>query len=223
MHVLSYCMRPLCLYRSKFEPPLFRQNFSLESLKSDNKCNADINLKPRALLYGQPDKSFYLNEVVRHAAMGKGAITRELAKLTDAGLLTVSNQGNQRHYQANVETPIFGELKRIVQKTFGIRGVIQSSLTSILLQLEQAFIYGSIAKGAEHSGSDIDLMLVGEDLSYSDIMLLLESAETQLQRPINPTIYSPDEFSERLAQEQNFLTQVMALPRIDLLRSASGE
>jgi len=171
-----------------------------------------------ALFFGQPDRSYYLNEVVRLAAMGKGAITRELAKLCESGLLVKSKQGNQNHYQANQASPIFNELVGIVKKTFGVAGVLRSALTPLLSQLEQAFVYGSIAKGEDHSGSDVDVMLVGDELSYSEIMQLLETAESQLQRTVNPTIYSPDEFAKRLADGQSFLTKVMGQTRIDLLQ-----
>jgi predicted nucleotidyltransferase len=170
------------------------------------------------LLYGNPDKSFYLNEIARTAAMGKGAITRELAKLTDAGILTISKQGNQNHYQANHDCPIYDELKQIVLKTFGIKGVIQSGIAELLQSVDQAFIYGSVAKGEEHVASDIDLMLIGDDLSYSEVMEKLEPLEAQLHRQINPSIYTVDEFSQRIAEGQNFLSKVMQQPRIDLLQ-----
>ena len=173
--------------------------------------------KVLALLFGQPEKSFYLNEVVRIACMGRGAISRELSNLAAAGLLVVSKQGNQNHYQANEVNPIFNELVSIVKKTFGVKGVLQSALASVLPQLELAFIYGSIAKGEEHAGSDVDVMLVGNDLSYTEIMTLLASAETQLQRPVNPTIYSPQELTQRLQDGQSFVSKVMAQPQIDLL------
>lgn len=170
-----------------------------------------------ALFFGQPDKSFYLNEVVRWANMGRGAISRELAKLCAAGLLVVRKQGNQNHYQANAESPIFNELRQIVKKTFGVAGVLQAGLAPLLPRLERAFIFGSVAKGEDHAGSDVDLMLVGDELSYSEIMQLLEQAEIQLGRPVNPTIYSPIEFTERLVEGQSFLTKVMAQAQINLL------
>lgn len=179
--------------------------------------------KVLALFFGQPDRSFYLREVVRLADMGIGVISRELGKLADAGLLVESKQGNQNHYQANKSSPIFNELRAIVKKTFGIKGLLKAAIAPLLPQLEQAFIYGSVAKGEEHAGSDVDVMLVGNDLSYSEIMQLLDSIEEQLQRPINPTIFSPVEFAERLAEGQNFLSKVMELPRIDLLHSEEGE
>ena len=173
--------------------------------------------KVLSLLLGQPNKSFYLNEVVRQAAMGRGAISRELAKLTEAGVLVVTKQGNQNHYQANTAAPIFNELVQIVKKTFGIAGVVKSNLVTILPRCRQAYIYGSVAKNEEHTGSDVDVMLVGDELSYGEVMSLLAPAEAQLQRSINPTLYSVAEFEQRLADGNGFLTRVMAQSRIDLL------
>jgi len=176
--------------------------------------------KVLALFFSHADESFYLNEVVRYAAMGKGAISRELAKMTDAGLLLVSKQGNQNHYQANANCPIFNELKQVVLKTFGVAGALRTVFEPLLGQLDQAFIYGSMANGEDHASSDIDVMLVGNDLSYSEVMQMLEPVEQQLQRTVNPTLYSPAEFAERLAAGQNFLTKVMAQERIDLLNGS---
>ncbi len=173
--------------------------------------------KVLTLLFGQPDKSFYLNEVVRYAAMGKGVISRELAKLTAVGLLVVRKQGNQNHYQANAAAAIFADLKQIVLKTFGLVGILQAGLEPLLPQLERAFIYGSVAKDEDHAGSDVDVMLVGNDLSYSEVLQLLAPIESQMQRTVNPTLYSPSEFAKRLATGQNFLAQIMSQPQIDLL------
>ena len=166
------------------------------------------------LLYGKSDQSFYLNEIVRLAGMGKGSVNRELLKLVNAGLLTVAKQGNQSHYQANARNPIFSELKQIVQKSFGIVDVLKSSLSTLLPQLNMAFIYGSIAKESEHAGSDIDVMLVGEKLSYSGVMGLLDNAEQQLARTINPTLFTPEEFEKRITAGQSFLTRVMEQPKL---------
>ncbi|WP_298451008.1 nucleotidyltransferase domain-containing protein [uncultured Marinobacter sp.] len=168
------------------------------------------------LLYGQPDQSLYLNELVRLAQVGRGSVARELTKLTDSGLVVMTRQGNQNHYQANRDNPIFHELIHIVQKTFGVSEILTNALLPVADSFEQAFIYGSVAKGEAHAGSDIDLMLVGHDLSYSDIMELLAPAEQQLQRTINPTLYSPDEFEKRIADNQSFVTRVMEQPRLEL-------
>lgn len=171
------------------------------------------------LLYGKPEQSYYLNEIVRLAGVGKGAVSRELLKLVEADLLTIVRQGNQNHYQANEKNPIFVELKKIIQKTFGVTDIIKGALSPLLSGLEQAFIYGSVAKGSEHMGSDIDLMLVGDDLNYGEVMALLDSAEEQLGRTINPTLFSPLDFAMRLGAKQSFLTRVMKQPKLWLKES----
>lgn len=170
-----------------------------------------------SVLYGHPDQSFYLNELVRLAQIGRGSVVRELAKLTESGLVIMIPHGNQHHYQANQDTPIFQELCSLVQKTFGIREILQTALAPLANQLKQAFIYGSVAKGEAHSASDVDLMLVGNDLSYSGIMELLAPAEQQLQRTINPTVYSPAEFEQRIKEQQSFVTRVLEQPRLELV------
>lgn len=175
--------------------------------------------KVLAVLFGQPDRSYYLNEIVRLADMGRGAISRELARFAEAGLLTRERKGNQVHYQVNADAPIKDELVAIVRKTFGIKAVLEEALNTLRPDLQTAFVYGSVAKGTAHAKSDIDLMLVGEDLSYSAVLALLENAEHSLQRNINPTIYTPFEFAQRLEQGQSFLTKVMEQERLILFEN----
>jgi predicted nucleotidyltransferase len=129
----------------------------------------------------------------------------------------VSRQGNQNHYQANPNNPIFNELKAITQKTFGVGDIIKAALAPLLPQMRLAFIYGSVAKGTEHAGSDIDLMLVGDELSYSEVMGLLAHAEQQLRRTINPTMYTVAEFKDRKASHQSFIKRVMEQPKLWLV------
>ena len=99
-----------------------------------------------ALLFGQPDRSFYGNEIVRIAGVGVGAAVRELDKLATAGLINVSRIGNQKHYQANPASPIFEELRGIILKTFGVGDVLRQALMPIANSIKIAFIFGSVAK-----------------------------------------------------------------------------
>ena len=166
--------------------------------------------KVLGLLYGHTERSFYLNELINLAGMGRGTIRRELDKLSDVGLITAKKQGNQIHYQANDHHPVFQELKSMVKKTFGVVGVIQAALADILPEVSFAFIYGSIAKGSEGAESDVDLMIVADGVSYADVMEVLSSAEEQIGRTINPTIYNQDEFRKRLNSNQSFLSRVLS-------------
>ncbi len=171
------------------------------------------------LLYGTPDKSFYTNEIMRWADMGRGTVRRELDRLVSAGILTVTPTGNQNHYQAKQENPVYTELLGIVRKTFGMADVIRHALMPLNSRIELAFIYGSIAKGSDASTSDIDLMLVGEDLIYSDVMDVLIPLEESLRRSVNPTVYRPADFTSKLDQNNSFLVRVMEQPKL-IIRGA---
>lgn len=169
------------------------------------------------LLYGRPGRSFYLREIMRIANVGRGSVKRELDKLVQAGLVTWEPRGNQEHFQANPENPVFPELRSIVVKTFGVRDVLRQALADLLPDLDVAAVYGSIAKGEADAASDVDVLLVGDNLSYAEVMTRLEAAAEKLGRDVNPTIYSPDEFAERKRKKQSFITRVLAQPHINLL------
>jgi len=167
-----------------------------------------------SLFFNHPEKSFYTNDVLRRSNMGRGTVQRELKKLESVGVLTVTNIGNQKHYQANRNCPIYNELRGIVQKTFGITKILQQTLYPIEYKIQQAFIYGSIAKGTDVAESDIDLLVISSKLSYADLMEHLSTAEEKLSRPINPTLYKPHEFAKKLSENNPFLTKVMSQPKL---------
>lgn len=170
--------------------------------------------KVLGLLFGMPDKSFYTNEIMRWASMGRGTVGRELDKLVSAGLLTATREGNQNHYQANSENPVYTELVSIVKKTFGVADGIREVVQLFDDNIELAFIYGSIARGTESKSSDIDLMLVGTGLHYGDIIEALMPLEETLQRTINPTIYDVKDFAAKLDKGNSFVKRVMEQPKI---------
>ena len=161
------------------------------------------------LLFGKPDKTFYLNEIVRLAEVGKGSVNRELGSMLEAGLLTRNRIGNQSHFQANKQCPIFEELSDIVHKTFGIVEVIRHALLPLNGQIDYAFVYGSIAKGEENAGSDIDLMVVTEALTYGDVMNVLIDIEKTIGRPVNPSIYTARQIRDKLNSRNAFITRVL--------------
>lgn len=166
------------------------------------------------LLYSTPDKSFYTNEIMRWADMGRGTVRRELERLVSAGILSVTPYGNQNHYQARQDNPVYQELLGIVRKTFGMVDVVRQALKPLNSRIELAFIYGSIAKGTDARMSDIDLMLVGEGLIYGDVMDVLMPIEESLQRSVNPTIYMPADFKSKLNRKNSFVVRVMKQPKL---------
>lgn len=172
--------------------------------------------KVLGLLYGKPDKSFYTNEIMRWASMGRGTVSRELEKLVGAGLLSATREGNQVYFQANQNNPVFKELAGIVKKTFGVADLLRQAIEPFDETIDLAMIYGSIAKGVDTKDSDIDLMLVGESLGYGEIMERLLPLEASLGRSINPTIYSKEEFSAKIVSGDHFIMRVLEQPKIIL-------
>jgi predicted nucleotidyltransferase len=172
--------------------------------------------KQRALgvLFGQPERSFYTTEVIGLVGSGTGAVQRELAALVQSGLVTVKAVGNQRHYQANPDSPVFAELRAIVQKTIGLAEPLRHALAPLGQRIIAAFVYGSIAKNTDTARSDIDLMLVSDDITYADVFVALEDTGNMLGRPVNPTILTRKEFAKRLAAQESFLTRVLDQPKI---------
>ncbi len=170
-----------------------------------------------SVLFGNPDRSFYANEVIALAQSGTGAVQRELAALSEAGLLTVTRQGNQKHYQANAAAPVFAELRGLVMKTTGLADILRAALAPLASQIDAAFVYGSVAKQQDTAQSDIDLMVVSPTLGYADVFGALEGATTSLGRKINPTLYTPAEVAKRIQQDNAFVTRVWQQPKIWLV------
>jgi predicted nucleotidyltransferase len=160
------------------------------------------------MLYGHADQSFYLRQVVRAVGAGHGAVQRELKHLADMGLILRTVEGNQVRYRANSQSPIFPEIKSLIAKTVGIHDAIGSALASLGPEIQIAFVYGSVAHQNERANSDVDLLVLG-GAPFSDVVSALASAQRQLGREINPTVFSVSEFRSKLAAGNHFLRSVM--------------
>ncbi len=171
-----------------------------------------------SLLFGQPERSFYANELITLAGSGSGAVQRELQRLTQTGLLTVTTIGNQKHYQANAQSPIFPELRSIVLKTFGAADRLRHALRPIKSAITFACIYGSVAKGEDHAGSDMDIIVVSDILTLGDLFSVMQPLEGLSGRKIHITLYTSEEFSKRRKDRNPFLTKVLTGTIIPLIR-----
>jgi predicted nucleotidyltransferase len=169
------------------------------------------------VLFGNPGRSFYVNEIIALAGCGAGAVHRELARLAGAELVTVTRVGNQKHYQANSASSVYEELRGLVLKTSGLADVVAEALEPLSSQITAAFIYGSVAKGQDAASSDVDLMVVSESLTHADLFSALEEAGTRLGRTVNPTVYTRQELSKRLRQGNAFLERVLSQPKLWLI------
>ena len=171
------------------------------------------------VLFGQPGRSFYASELIRTAGTGSGAAQRELAKLENSGLVVARRIGQQKHYQANAASPLFEELRGIVLKTVGLAEPVREAMKPLSSAIRAAFVYGSVAKAADHSGSDIDLMVISDSLTYGEVFGALERAVKTIGRHVSPTVYTVAEFSKRTREENAFLARVLEQPKVWIIGS----
>lgn len=173
------------------------------------------------LLYGQPQRSFYTKEILRLTGMGVATIKRELDRMLAAGILQMTKIGNQHHYQANPQCPIYAELVGIVKKTVGVTGVIRLALEPLQDAIESAFVFGSVASGKETAASDIDLLVVG-DVSFSDVVTALYPVQETLGREVNPKVYGRKEWARMRKGNDAFVRDVMGKARMDVIGGMDG-
>lgn len=174
-----------------------------------------------AILFGNPNRSFYANEIIRLAGAGTGAVQRELASLSNSELLTVTHIGNQKHFQANASAPVFNSLRDLVLKTSGLADVLRTALAAFGNSVHAAFVFGSVAKREDRSNSDIDLLVISDGLGYAELFAGLEDSAKRLGRAVNPTLFSQQEFARRVRDKQVFVRRVLAQPKIWIVGSDS--
>jgi len=165
------------------------------------------------LLLLHPERSYYLREIARITATVPGTLKREMDKLLEVGLLTIKKVGNQNHYQANPDCPIYEDLANILRKTSGLSDVLMNALLPLNENIHSAFVYGSLASGKINNQSDIDLMLIGE-VSYAEVVLLLHPLQEQLGREINPKIFTAKEWHQLVKDNGAFVHDVLSKPKL---------
>ncbi len=170
-----------------------------------------------AYLFGQPERSFFATELIRLVGGGSGAVQRELARLADSGLVTISRVGTQKHYQANPKSPIFAELCAIAQKTVGLAEPLREALAPLAKRIATAFVFGSVAKRSDTAASDIDVLVLSESIEYADVFAALQSAEEKLGRTVNPTVYTPANWRKKRKDGNAFVVKVSAQPKLFLV------
>ena len=163
-----------------------------------------------SLLFGQPSRSFFASELIKLTGSGSGAVQRELKRLVSSGLVGVTRIGKQKHYQANADSPVFEELRGLVVKSVAMVEPIRGALEPLGDRIVLALVYGSVAKGTDRAASDIDLLVIADQVTLEETYAALAPVEARLDRRINPALYTSREFNERLDAGNAFLTRVLA-------------
>lgn len=167
-----------------------------------------------SVLFGHVGESFYLRQLARHTSIALGPVQREIRQLVDAGLVAKRIAGGRTLYSANQKSPVFAEIKSLVTKTVGIHDVLSAALDPLRKKINLAFVYGSLARLSDTERSDVDLMVVGK-VDFGTVVSKLSEAQKTLNREINPTVYSVNEFRDKV--RGNFLKTVIVEKKLFII------
>jgi predicted nucleotidyltransferase len=169
-----------------------------------------------ALLFTREKQSFYLRELARLTGISAGTTQRELRDLERVRLVQSERRGRQIFYRANRLSPVFDALRALLEQTMAAPDLVRAALAGLADRISYAGVYGSLAEGTLKPSSDIDILVVGE-VEFSEVTDALAPTEQRLGRPLNPTLYTPAEFSRGLRDRRHFLTTILGRPLIDLI------
>lgn len=166
-----------------------------------------------ATLLMRSERALHVRELARVTAISPGSLHRELRALTGYGVLLREDRGHQVFYRANPDCPILPDLTGLIRKTAGVVDVLRSALAEFEDRIEIAFVYGSMAKGSPHAHSDIDVLIVGK-IGFIELLGALQSAQSSLQRDVNPTVLTREQFTQRLAEPGSFVASIWNEPKL---------
>jgi predicted nucleotidyltransferase len=168
------------------------------------------------LLLLHPERKLHVREISRLTGTTAGTMNKELARLHEAGLLDREHVGNQLRYSANRSHQIYAELAGILRKTVGLADVLIEAIAPLAESIELSFIYGSVARGTETTGSDVDLLVVGS-ADFGSVVDALHGVEKKLGREVNAKVFSRREWNAKLKAGDAFFREILKGPKILLV------
>ena len=169
----------------------------------------------RLLLSGTGEE-LHVREIERRSGLNDSTLRQELRKLVRLDLVQSRRDSNRVYYRAKTESPLYPEIRNLVLKTSGLSDVLKFALTDKRIRV--AFVFGSIARGDEKAGSDLDLMVIGQ-LGLRDLSRLLSGIEEKIGREVNPHVLRQEEFKKRVRAREHFVSSVMETPKIFIIGS----
>jgi uncharacterized protein len=161
-----------------------------------------------------PERGFTFTELHEQAQGGNSSLQGYLRTLVEAGLLQVQKHRSSKLYRFNSDHPLAPELRAIAIKSFALTEPLVQALNPLASHIDEAFIFGSIAKGTARHDSDIDLMLIG-DVSVGRASLAVKEVEEVLGRSIHLNVYSFAEW-QQMSVSDPVVAAIAKGPRIEL-------
>jgi predicted nucleotidyltransferase len=157
-------------------------------------------------LFVSSAKPVHVRELARRCGCSLSVVQREVKKLSTAELIREHVSGNRTYLDANTEHPFYPELVTLVAKSEPLFDRLAEALSGGSIQV--AFVFGSFSRSEEHLRSDVDLMIIG-DLSLHEVAGRLTSIRNESGLELNPHIFSVEEWRQRIAASDHFVTSVI--------------
>ena len=169
----------------------------------------------RLLLSGTGEE-LHVREIERRSGLNDSTLRQELRKLVRLDLVQSRRDSNRVYYRAKTENPLYPEIRNLVLKTIGLADGLKSALVDTRIRV--AFVFGSVARGEERAGSDVDLMVIGQ-LGLRDLSRLLSGVEEKIGREVNPYVLPEAELRKRVRTKEHFVSRVMESTKIFIIGS----
>ena len=163
------------------------------------------------MLFGAVPRELHIREIERQSGLADATVRQELKRLSRLGLVSARRDGNRSYYRANLQHPLYPDIRNLVLKTSGLVDLLREAL--VHPGIRSAFVFGSMAKGTDKADSDIDLMVIGS-VSLRQLAKLLSGVATRVGREINPHVLTPGEFARRKQSRDHFLNTVLTAPKL---------
>ena len=168
------------------------------------------------LLFSGTGEELHVREIERRSGLNDSTLRQELRKLTRLDVVRSRRDSNRVYYRAKTENPLYPEIRNLVLKTSGLADILKSALADKRIRV--AFVFGSVARGEEKAGSDVDLMVIGQ-LGLRDLSGLLSGVEEKIGREVNPYVLQEAEFRKRVRTKEHFVSQVMESSKLFIIGS----
>jgi hypothetical protein len=173
---------------------------------------------PRLLthLTERPGEELTLGQLQLALGANRESLHRALQRALITGVVTRRRVGSQYVYRADESSPFFSEVRSLCAKMLGAAGALAAALGAAPPgMVEQAFIFGSTARGDDRPVSDIDVMVVGQATDF-DLATILHDATERIPRPVSALVYRREQIEEGMAQGDPFFLEVWARPKLML-------
>ena len=156
-----------------------------------------MRLLGRLLLHA--DVEHTIADLERVTGIPQQTLSREIARLVEAGLVRDRRQGRMHLVAANQASPYFPELAGLLLKALGPREVLADELAGVS-GIQEAYIFGSWAR--RYYGEpgdqprDVDVVVIGNP-DVDEIYAACGRTARVVSQEVNPVVLTPKEWTQK--------------------------